>query len=173
MPPHRTLLIIAALGLAVWLVVWGAAYTPYNCADVLYDAHSPADAAAKLVCDPRLNMTFVFVEDSLHNWLAVLGWVVPYVLVVWVGIRTLLRRSQRLGAMLCTAATGITLWWGLIVSLERPPYSCAFGFGGFSCTSALGHASVNAFFGGWLIPLGMLIAVGLMTTMPNHKRPPR
>ncbi|UYF99019.1 MULTISPECIES: hypothetical protein [unclassified Halomonas] len=172
MPRHRTLLIIAALCLPVWLAAWGLAYTPYSCSDVLWGAHRPADEAVKLACDPRMNMTFVFVEDSLHNWLAVVGWVVPYALLVWVAIRTLLRCSRHVGAMLFTAVAGIALWIGLVVSLERQPYNCAFGFGGFGCTSALGTANVNALFGGWMIPLGMLIVVGLVIATSNHKRPP-
>ncbi|WP_447553711.1 hypothetical protein [Vreelandella sp. EE22] len=154
---HRCLLLFAALLLLGWLALWAVAYSPESCYQSAQ--RTALNGAGRLICDSRLDMLFLFVEDSLHNWLAVLGWIVPYAIFIWVTIRTLLSQHQRLAAVMFTALTGMLLWGWLIVSLDRSPYHCAFGFGGFGCSNQLGEVGIAAVFLGWLIPLGMLGAV--------------
>lgn len=143
----RVLLSLAVLFVVGCSVAWARAYSPYTCYQALSGRWSEFPA---LVCDSRLGMTFIFRLDSLANVVAVVGWSFSYVVAVGAASIFLLRRRGTFPATFFAFTASAVLWFLLILSVDRSPYDCAFGFGGFSCGGFLSYLGLYVTFLGWL-----------------------
>ena len=132
---------------------WYHAYSPLPC----YEATPGSTEWPPAVCDLRFDITFVFIKDSAANIIAVLG--TPAAILVFVlALTWQLILSARVGlATAFSVLAFLALWAFLIWWLDRSPYLCAFGFGGFSCSGVIESISLSVVFLGWVAPLAALI----------------
>lgn len=161
----RWLWVLSGVLAAASLVAWAFAYSPMDC----YAALPRTSSWPVQICDPRFGMTFIFTKDSPANILAVLGlpaaWAAVVLALTW----------HLLGLALVFVATlvamgGWLVWWlGLMWFVDRTPYHCAFGFGGFGCSGLLDHISLLAVFLGWLAPVAALVVTPLIGFVRGRK----
>lgn len=152
----------AGLAVAGCVGAWLLAYSPDTCYEAL---NGRRIEFPPFVCDLRFGMTFVFRLDSIQNVLAVLGWSFMYALLGVAATSYLLRSYGTLAATLFASTASAALWLLLVWSLNRSPYQCAFGFGGFSCGGLLSILGLSVSFSGWLLPIAALIGIPLVAKL--------
>jgi hypothetical protein len=151
-------LMYTALGIAIaCLATWAMAYSPLDC----YQAIPPVTEFPPLVCDGRFDANFVFRLNSFANIFAILGFMLSFLCVILAITIRLVKQKRTPIATLFSFISLCLIWIFSIWMLDRQPYLCAFGFGGFSCNGFLENTGLYAVFLGWVFPVFALAAVPL------------
>jgi hypothetical protein len=160
------LMLLAALLAVTSGFLWVRAYSPLTC----YDSLPRVSSWPPAICDLRFDLTFIFIKDSPANIGAVLG--VPAALVTLLLALTwrLILGSRVAAATAFSVSASLALWAFLIWWLDRSPYLCAFGFGGFGCSGLIENVGLNVVFLGWLLPLAALIGAPVVGRLARKNR---
>ena len=145
---------------------WYRAYSPLSC----YEALPRSTEWPPAVCDPRFDLTFVFIKDSVANIIAVLGAPAAIMALVLALTWQLILRARVGLATAFSFLAFLALWAFLIWWFDHSPYQCAFGFGGFGCSGVIENFGLNAVFLGWVAPLVALICTPVVGRLTRKKR---